>query len=253
MKKIIGTAVIGLAFLTSVSSFRAEAAQVNAGRGVGSNNLGYCLVTGEERVPQADCPIGQNKVLKTQTKAMTSEQSFLLAAVRQRPQDGTGYKNGRNGGTGQNAGNGKQDGTGLGCVDGPRVPDCPNWEGKQEEGTNLPSGTTSDTSTNTSSSQSNVAQASQTATDIALTNQAATSTQVAYGQPPQDGTGNQYGNAAANNSQVETPNNSRNNNSGQEGNQTCAANRGHGNGLHDRRGEGAGGQRGRNAGACITN
>ncbi|GCF95764.1 hypothetical protein NRIC_36550 [Enterococcus florum] len=155
MKKIIATALVGAACLMSLSGLTAEAAQVNT-RGAGVNKLGYCLITGEERVSQADCPIGQNRFLPTQNKTLTSNQSFLLAAARQRPQDGTGYKNGRNGGTGQNAGNGKQDGTGPGCADGPRAADCPYWEEKQtNNGTNSTAGETLQ-----SFSQSNTTQSS---------------------------------------------------------------------------------------------
>lgn len=260
MKKIIAAAVVGAACLMNVSALSVEAARGNAGGGVGTNSLDYCLITGEERVPQADCPIGQNTLLSTKNKTMTSEQRFLLAAARQRPQDGTGYRNGRNAGTGQNAGNGKQDGTGPGCVDGPRVDDCPYWDEKQANGT---------TDTTPNSSQSNTTQSSQAQSSAPAASTSAT--QTAYGQQPQDGTGNQYGNgqgnAAANRATAATPSNPGNGNSGQAGNQTGSAHHGYGNGVRDgsgagtgrnagnglRDGSGAGGQRGRNAGTCVVN
>lgn len=256
MKKIIAAAVVGAACLMNVSALSVEAARGNAGGGVGTNSLDYCLITGEERVPRTDCPIGQNTLLSTKNKTMTSEQRFLLAAARQRPQDGTGYRNGRNAGAGQNAGNGKQDGTGPGCVDGPRVDDCPYWNEKQANGT---------TDTTPNSSQSNTTQSSQAQSSAPAAS--TTATQTTYGQQLQDGTGNQYGNAAANRATAATPSNPGNSNSGQAGNQTGSAHHEYGNGVRDgsgggtgknagnglRDGSGAGGQRGRNAGTCVVN
>lgn len=244
MKKKITATIVGLACLAGLASFEANAAQVNTGQGARLNNVGYCLFTGEERVSQANCPLGQNRLLSTQGGELTSEQTFLLAAARQRPQDGPGYKNGRNGGTGQNDGTGKQDGSGPGCVDGPRVAYCPYWEEKQDGATDTTSGTAP-----TDSTQANTAQTSTDETN-------ATQAQV-YGQQPQDGTGNQYG----------AGNGNAANNANGQGNQTNSANRGYGNGVCDgsgggagrnagnglRDGSGAGGQRGRNAGNCVVN
>ncbi|MGG5373035.1 hypothetical protein [Enterococcus sp. AZ196] len=130
-KKGMTSAALLFIGMLSFATLRADAAV----SGEGVQNLRYCTINNIYKAPREDCPLRQNHILN---------------GFDQR--NGTGAQNGY--------GNGKQDGTGQ--ANGPRIPNCPNYEEKQDNAT-------------TNTPQPNAAEATN------------------YAVQPQDGTGNQYG------------------------------------------------------------
>lgn len=239
-KKIVSASLLFVGMLSFIT-LKAEAA---AGQGV--QDMRYCNINNIYKTPRTDCPLRQDRILDG------LDQTDSERPLGQRPKDGTGFRAGNR----NNSENGKQDGSGPGRADGPRIPDCPNYEEKQAEAT--PENTTTP---------------------------AVEPTALTYGTQPQDGTGNQYGqqnnagnttqqgNGYSNNAASGQQNggygvqDGSNTNGGQQnsgssstqsstpapqvgGNQQNGAGRsGTHHGLRD--GSGAGGQRGRNAGHCY--
>lgn len=189
-KKLVSASLLFVGML-SFTALNAEAATTDQG----VQDLRYCTINNIYKTPRADCPLRQDRILDRLDQDDT------------RPR------------------NGKQDGTGPGRANGPRVPDCPNYEEKQAQPFQAP---------------------------------AAEPAATAYAAQPQDGMGNQYGqqNNSVNNMQ-QGNGYGNNNGAGQQGNgygndNAAAVQQTGGNGIQDGSNVNGGQQNNGNAATPVT-